>query len=104
MNWRSMGAWIAATAAGLTFANVPPLLRGPFRDAAGGIDISLLVTLCSAVVLYLAALYVFPEPAYVFAAEGPRGVPSGPGERPDVVDDPRASAHRVRHRDRAGAQ
>jgi purine-cytosine permease-like protein len=104
VNWRSMGAWVAATAAGLSFANVPPLLRGPFRDAAGGIDISLIVTLLAAAVLYVAALFVFPEPSYVFAPEGPRGVPGRPGRCPDVVDDPRASVHRVRRRDRAGAQ
>lgn len=103
VNWRSMSAWIAATVAGLLFANVPPLLKGPFRGVAGGIDISLLVTLGAAVVLYVAALYVFPEPSYVFAEEGPRAVPSAPGSPPPVVDDPRASVHRVRHRDRTAA-
>jgi hypothetical protein len=89
--------------AGLLFANVPPLLKGPFRDVAGGIDISLLVTLGGAVVLYVAALYVFPEPSYVFAGEGPRAVPSTPAAAPPVVDDPKASAYRVRHRDRTTA-
>ncbi|MEV5750260.1 cytosine permease [Actinoallomurus sp. NPDC052308] len=98
VNWRSMATWIVATAAGLLFANVPPLLRGPFRDVAGGIDISLVVTLVSAVVLYVAALYLFPEPSYVFPDEGPRVVPVRSGARPAVVDDPKASVHRVRHR------
>jgi purine-cytosine permease-like protein len=103
VNWRSMAAWVAATVLGLLFANVPPLLKGPFRGVAGGIDISLLVTLGAAVVLYVAALYLFPEPSYVFAPEGPRAVPSSPGSRPLVVDDPRASVHRVRRRDAAMA-
>jgi purine-cytosine permease-like protein len=98
VNWRSMFAWIAATVAGLSFANVPPLLQGPFRDTANGIDISLPVTLFSAVVLYVAALYLFPEPSFVFSGAGPRAVPAKPAGQPPVVDDPKASVHRVRHR------
>jgi hypothetical protein len=85
--------------AGLLFANYPPLIEGPFRNAvAGGIDVSLPVSLGSAAVIYLALLYAFPEPRYVFGPEGPRWVPAADGETPPVVDDPRASVHRAGRR------
>jgi purine-cytosine permease-like protein len=96
VNWRAMTAWIVATVVGLCFANVPPLLTGPFADVAGGVDISLLVTLGVAAVLYVGLLVAVPEPAYVFPAEGPRLVPSRPAELPPVVVDEGASAARLR--------
>jgi len=45
-------------------------------------------------VLYLAMLFLVPEPRYVFGAEGPRLVPSREGTPPEVVEDPNASTHR----------
>jgi len=94
VNWRGMAAWIPAAIGGLLFANYPPLIEGPFRDAAGGVDISLLVAIGMATVLYLTMLFVFPEPRYVFGPEGARLVPTREGEVPAVVEDPHASAHR----------
>ena len=94
VNWRGMAAWIPSAVAGLLFANYPPLIQGPFRDAAGGIDISLPVAIGMAAVLYLVMLYAFPEPRYVFGPEGARLVPTREAATPAVVEDPKASAHR----------
>jgi cytosine/uracil/thiamine/allantoin permease len=99
VNWRGMVAWIPAATAGLLFANYPPLIEGPFRNAvAGGIDVSLPVSLGLAAVIYLALLFAFPEPRYAFGPEGPRWVPVKGGEPTPVVDDPRASVHRAGRR------
>ncbi|HYQ49957.1 MAG TPA: cytosine permease, partial [Pseudomonas sp.] len=43
-------------------------------DLAGGIDLSLPVTLGIACVLYLLLLNLFPEPAGVYGPNGPRWV------------------------------
>jgi purine-cytosine permease-like protein len=99
VNWRGMVAWIPAAVAGLLFANYPPLIEGPFRNAVGGgIDVSLPVSIGLAAVIYLVLLFAVPEPRYAFGPEGPRGVPVKDGEAPEVVDDPRASVHRAGRR------
>ncbi|WP_406832716.1 cytosine permease [Pedococcus sp. KACC 23699] len=98
VNWRGMVAWIPAAVAGLMFANYPPLIEGPFRDAAGGIDISLPVAIGVAAVLYLGLLYAVPEPRYVFGPQGPRWVPAADGDEPQVVADESASHHRTARR------
>jgi cytosine/uracil/thiamine/allantoin permease len=99
VNWRGMAAWVPAAVAGLLFANYPPLIEGPFRNAvAGGIDVSLPVSLGLAAVVYLALLFAFPEPRYVFGPRGPRWVPAADGQAPEVLDDPRASVHRAGRR------
>ena len=98
INWRGMAAWIPAAIAGLLFANYPPLIEGPFRNAAGGVDVSLPVTMATAAVLYLALLFVVPEPRYVFDPAGPFLVPASDGQPPAVEDDPRASVHRADRR------
>jgi purine-cytosine permease-like protein len=98
VNWRGMAAWIPSAVLGLLFANYPPLITGPFRDAAGGIDLSLVVAIGLAAVVYVVLLFAFPEPRAVFGPDGPRWVPAADVAVPDVVDDHRASAHRVRRR------
>lgn len=98
VNWRGMAAWIPAAVLGLLFANYPPLIQGPFRDVAGGIDLSLVVAIGVAAVAYVVLLHVFPEPRYVFGPEGPRGVPSSDVPMPPVEDDHRASGHRAEKR------
>ncbi|WP_435742084.1 purine-cytosine permease family protein [Nocardioides sp. SYSU DS0663] len=98
VNWRGMAAWIPAAVLGLLFANYPPLIQGPFRNVAGGVDLSLLVAIGVAAVAYLVLIKVFPEPRYVFGPDGPRGVPASDSPMPEVVDDHGASAHRQRHR------
>ncbi|MGY1600792.1 purine-cytosine permease family protein [Geodermatophilus sp. SYSU D00815] len=97
-NWRGMAAWIPAAVVGLLFANYPPLIEGPFRNAAGGVDISLPVSIGLAAVVYVALLFAFPEPRYVFGPAGPRWVPASDSPMPEVVDDPRASVHRTGRR------
>jgi purine-cytosine permease-like protein len=99
INWRGLVAWIPAAIAGLLFANYPPLIEGPFRNAVGGgIDVSLPVSIGLAAVIYLVMLFAFPEPRYVFGPEGSNGVPTQEGEPPAVVDNPRASVHRAGRR------
>ncbi len=98
VNWRGMLAWIPAAIAGLLFANYPPLIEGPFRNAAGGVDLSLLVAIGTAAVAYLALLWAYPEPRYVFGPDGPRWVPCSDEPMVEVADDHSASAHRVRAR------
>jgi hypothetical protein len=79
---------------GLLFANYPPLIEGPFRNVAGGVDISLPVAIGLAAALYLALLFLAPEPRYAFGPDGPRWVPAREAEASAVVEDPNASAHR----------
>jgi purine-cytosine permease-like protein len=98
VNWRGMAAWIPAAVAGLLFANYPPLIEGPFRDVANGIDLSLLVAIGLAAVVYVVMLFAFPEPRYVFGPEGPRWVPASAAPLAEIEDDESASAHRVRTR------
>ena len=98
VNWRGMVAWIPAAVAGLLFANYPPLIEGPFRNAAGGVDVSLPVSLGLAAVVYLGLLFAFPEPRSAFGPQGPRFVPVRDDEMTPVTDDPRASSHRTSKR------
>lgn len=69
-NWRGIGAWIFSSLAGLCLVNIPGQFVGPFGRMAGGIDISLPVTLGLTTVLYLILLRIFPEPAAVFETPG----------------------------------
>src|SRR5689334_14876295 len=94
VNWRGIAAWIPTAVVGVLFANYPPLIQGPFRDAAGGVDISLPVAIGLAAALYLAMLFIVPEPRYAFGPEGARWVPTRDAEVPAIVEDPHASAHR----------
>ncbi len=98
VNWRGMIAWIPSAVLGLLFANYPPLIEGPLRNAAGGVDLSLVVAIGLAAVVYLGMLFAFPEPRYVFGPDGPRWVPCSEAPAPAVVDDASASSHRVRAR------
>jgi purine-cytosine permease-like protein len=101
VNWRAMVAWIGGAGLGLSFAFYPPVIVGPFNAVAGGVDLSLVVAIVSAAVLYVGALLIFPEPKHVFSAEGPRIV----GEReaalqPIVLDPDTAAAKAAVRRDR----
>jgi purine-cytosine permease-like protein len=95
VNWRGLGAWIVAAIVGLLFSNYPPIVTGPFRDLAGGIDLSLISGIVTAAVVYLAALWIFPEPEYCFGPEGPRLVPSRPGTPTPIVQDHSSAAARA---------
>ena len=72
INWRAMVAWIVSAVLGLQFAYYPPIIEGQWSGVAGGIDLSLIVAIVSAAVLYVGALLIFPEPDYAFGPEGPR--------------------------------
>ena len=73
-NWRGLGAWIPSVAVGLCFVNLPGQFVGALGELAGGIDVSLPITLGMAALLYLALLNLFPEPAEVYGPLGPRWV------------------------------
>ena len=98
VNWRPMTAWPVAAVVGLLFADYPPLVVGPLHDVAGGIDISLPVSLALAAAIYLVSLWVVREPSYAFGPSGPRWVPVRDAVPSPVTDDAGASAHRVARR------
>ncbi|GHC96981.1 nitrate reductase [Streptomyces violarus] len=98
-NWRGMTAWWVSALLGVLFTNIPGQFVGPLGDLAGGVDISLPLTLVVAAVLFLTLLWLFPEPRAVYGPEGARlvrtvGVPvppiTGPGASGDggPVSDP----------------
>jgi purine-cytosine permease-like protein len=72
INWRAMVAWVVSAVLGLQFAYFPPIIEGSLSGIAGGVDLSLIVAIVSAAVLYVGALILFPEPDYVFGPKGPR--------------------------------
>ncbi|MBA1202226.1 cytosine permease [Pseudomonas capeferrum] len=73
-NWRGLGAWLPSAAVGLCFVNLPGQYVGQLGNLAGGIDVSLPITLGMAALLYLVLLNLFPEPAEVYGSDGPRWV------------------------------
>lgn len=75
LNWRALAAWVSSAVVGLCLANTP-LIAGPLRNLAGGIDLSLVVTMLMAGVVYLVLLFVSPERRSVFGPDGPRWVPT----------------------------
>ena len=81
-NWRGLGAWIPSAAVGLCFVNLPGQFVGPLGEMAGGIDISLPVTLGLASLVYLALLSMFPESAAVFGPNDPRSKSTDPLAKP----------------------
>jgi purine-cytosine permease-like protein len=72
INWRAMTAWVVSAVLGLQFAYYPPVIVGQWSGVAGGVDLSLVVAIVSAAVLYIGSLIAFPEPEYVFGPKGPR--------------------------------
>ena len=93
VNVRGMAAWIPAAIVGLLFVNIPGQFEGPLRNTAenlgfgglAGVDISLVVAIGLAALLYVAALVVFPEPRAVFGPDGPRFVRASDAETPPIV-------------------
>jgi hypothetical protein len=84
-NWRGMVAWIVAAVLGLQFAYYPPVIEGALSGIAGGIDLSLVVAIGTAAVLYIGALLIFPEPDYVYGPKGPRLVRSRKASVPPIT-------------------
>lgn len=85
INWRGMVAWVVSAVLGLQFAYYPPVIEGMWSGVAGGVDLSLIVAIGSAAVLYLGSLIIFPEPDYVFGPKGPRLVPSRKSAVPEIT-------------------
>jgi purine-cytosine permease-like protein len=79
VNLRGMAAWIPAAVLGVMFVNIPGQFEGPLRDLAAdaglgrlaGVDVSLVVSIVVAAVLYVLALLLFPEPRAVYGPRGP---------------------------------
>jgi len=72
LNFRALAAWIPAVVVGLMFSAAPPLLTGPWANAAGGIDLSFISAGVLGGLVYAVLLIVFPEPAEVYGPQGPR--------------------------------
>ena len=85
INWRVMVAWIVAAGLGLQFAYFPPVIEGVLSGVAGGIDLSLVVAIGTAAILYIGALLIFPEPSYVYGPKGPRLVRSRKATVPPIT-------------------
>jgi cytosine/uracil/thiamine/allantoin permease len=94
VNARGMAAWIPAAVVGLLFVNIPGQFEGPLRDTAddlgfhglAGVDVSLLVAIGLAAILYVAAEAAFPEPRAVYGPDGPRFVGSSDATPPPIQD------------------
>ncbi|MFE7843219.1 purine-cytosine permease family protein [Streptomyces sp. NPDC057474] len=71
-NWRGMTAWWVSAVLGVLFTNIPGQFVGPLGDLAGGVDISLPLSLIVSAVLFLTLLRLFPEPRAVYGPEGAR--------------------------------
>lgn len=71
-NWRGMTAWWVSALLGVLFTDIPGQFVGPLGDLAGGVDISLPLSLVVAAVLFLTLLRLFPEPRAVYGPEGAR--------------------------------
>lgn len=81
-NLRAMGAWLPAALLGLAFVNLPGQFVGVLGNLAGGLDLSVPVSLLLGGALYLAFLTMFPEPDAVYGPAGRRlvrGAPHGAG-------------------------
>lgn len=85
INWRAMVAWVVSAFLGLQFAYYPPIIVGPLSSVAAGIDLSLVVAIVSAAVLYVLALLIWPEPDYVYGPKGPRLGKAKPGNIPPII-------------------
>ena len=75
-----MVAWIPAAILGLLFVNIPDQFEGPLRNVPGdigidplaGVDVSLVVAIVVAALLYILLLALFPEPRSAYGPEGAR--------------------------------
>ncbi|MER5392002.1 cytosine permease [Saccharopolyspora sp. NPDC002686] len=95
-NWRGMIAWLVSAGIALAFVNIPGQLVGPLGELAGGVDISLPLSLVLAAIGYFGLLWAFPEPRGVFGPEGPRWVPCADTPVPSIVADPEPAAATAR--------
>ena len=93
INWRAMAAWLVSALTGVLFVNLPGQFEGPLRSVAedagitglAGVDVSLLVAIALAAILYTAMLMLFPEPRAVYGERGPRFFRASPGTGAPIV-------------------
>ncbi len=76
-NVRAMGAWLPAAFVGLAFVNLPGQFVGPLGNLAGGLDLSVPLSLAVGGMLYFALLTLYPEPDGVYGPHGRRFVRGG---------------------------
>ncbi|RZU46177.1 purine-cytosine permease-like protein [Streptomyces sp. BK022] len=91
-NWRGMTAWWVSAALGILCTDIPGQFVGPLGGLAGGVDISLPLSLAVAAVLYLALLWLFPEPRAAYGPEGARWVPTRELPVPPITQVPAPAA------------
>jgi purine-cytosine permease-like protein len=92
VNYRGLAAWIPAAVLGLLFVNIPGQFEGPLKDVAAdlgferltGVDISLLVAIILAALLYVLFLWLSPEPRAVYGPDGPRFANASDAEPPPI--------------------
>jgi purine-cytosine permease-like protein len=60
-NFYAMAAWAPSVVLGLLFANTPPLVVGPWSNAAGGIDLSFLSASLVALIIYGGFILFLPH-------------------------------------------
>ena len=89
-NWRGLAAWIPAALVGVFFVNIPEQFEGPLRNTFGGVlegvDVSLVVVIVLAAVLYILFELLFPEPREVYGPEGPRLFRAAEGKPPPPIE------------------
>lgn len=85
LNWRAVGPWLVASVVGILFSNTQ-FGKGPFADAANGVDLSFFSAFAVAAVLYPIVLWAFPEPREVFGAGAPGLRAIREGSRTAVVE------------------
>ncbi|MBI0329189.1 purine-cytosine permease family protein [Burkholderia plantarii] len=73
-NLRAMGAWLPAALIGLACVNLPGQFVGVLGNLAGGLDLSVPVSMVLGGGLYLLLLQLFPEPDAVYGPAGRRFV------------------------------
>jgi purine-cytosine permease-like protein len=57
----AIGTWAVSLVLGLLFTNSPPVLEGPWRNAAGGVDLSFLSAAVAAILIYGSCLLLVPD-------------------------------------------
>jgi purine-cytosine permease-like protein len=62
-NIYALAAWVPSVIVGLLLSNTPPVLEGPLRDIAGGVDLSFVVSSGLAFLIYGAFMVFLPHRA-----------------------------------------
>ncbi|WP_197537343.1 purine-cytosine permease family protein [Modestobacter italicus] len=60
-NFYALTAWLPPVLVGMLLANTPPVLEGPLRNIAGGVDLSFIVSSALSFLIYGAFLLLMPD-------------------------------------------